>query len=118
MQVLKKSKHFIELKVKFEDYAEKAESIEPNSIYKEALNEIFSKIKNILPEFNGNNVHFKQFSTTYKNFCFKSEKNIFFSSAKLEEELTNEWKFWIFIKILNASNIKIEDNYRKINNCF
>ena len=118
MKVLEKSKNFIELKKKFEDYAENAESIEPNDTCQKALDEIFSKIQNILPEFNKNNVHFKQFSTTDKNFCFKSEKNIFFSSAKLEEELTNEWKFWIFIKILNVSNIKIEDNYKKINNCF
>ena len=103
---------------KFEEYAEKTESVEPNKEYKEALKSIYSKLKTILPDFNENIVVFKNFSTTDKNFGFKNDKNIIFCSKKLKEELNNEWKFWIFIKILNTSEIKIEDSYKLFNQIF
>ena len=116
--VLEKSKNYKSIEKKFEEYAEKAENVEPNKEYKEALKSIYSTLKNILPDFNENIVIFKKFSTTDKDFCFKSGEHIIFCSEKLEEELNKEWKFWIFIKILNISKIKIEESYKLFNQIF
>ena len=116
--ILKKSKNYKSIEKKFEEYAEKTESVEPNKEYKEALKSIYSKLKTILPDFNENIIVFKNFSTTDKDFCFKNDEHIIFCSKKLEEELNNEWKFWIFIKILNTSEIKNEDSYKLFNQIF
>ena len=116
--ILKKSENYKSIEKKFEEYAEKTESVEPNKEYKEALKSIYSKLKTILPDFNENIVVFKNFPTTDKDFCFKNAEHIIFCSKKLEEELNNEWKFWIFIKILNTSEIKIEDSYKLFNQIF
>ena len=71
-----------------------------------------------MPEFNENKVKFKKFTTIDKDFCFKNNELIFFSSMKLDEKLNEEWKFWIFIKILKISNVKIEDSYSLFNKVF
>ena len=68
--------------------------------------------------FNDNNVKFKIFEKGDKNFCFKNKDQIFFSSIKLEEEINDEWKFWIFIKILNILNIKVEESFSLFNKIF
>lgn len=116
--VLEKSKNFKNVEKKFEEYAKNTEDVEPNKEYKEALKSIYSKIQTYSPDFKEDTVKFKNFSTTDKDFCFKNEGNIIFCSKKLEEELTNEWKFWIFIKILKTSEIKIEESYELFTNMF
>jgi hypothetical protein len=46
--ILRKSKNYKSIEKKFEEYAEKTESVEPNKEYKEALKSIYSKLKTIL----------------------------------------------------------------------
>ena len=71
-----------------------------------------------MPKFSEDQVKFKKFQTIDKDFCFKNKEQIYFSSMKLEEKPNEEWKFWIFIKILKISNIKIEDSYSLFNKVF
>ena len=116
--VLEKSSFYKGIETKFTEYIENSPNAEPSEEYKIALKDIYSKIQLNLPDFNENNVHFKIFEKMDKNFCFKNNVQIYFSSIKLEEEINDEWKFWIFIKILNISNIKIEDSFDLFNKIF
>ena len=118
MHILKKCPLYKDIKRKFAEYAEKSQDVEPKNEYKLALSDIYSKIQFIMPNFSGNQVKFKKFTTIDKYFCFKNNEQIYFSSLKLEEKLNEEWKFWIFIKILKISNIKIEDSYALFNQVF
>ena len=68
--------------------------------------------------FNGKQVFFKKFENGDKDFCYIEKDKINFSSLKLTEPINNSWKFWIFIKILQFLNIKIQENYSFINNIF
>ena len=116
--ILKKSSFYKGINTKFEEYAENCSNAEPSEEYKIALKDIYSRIQLIIPDFNENNVKFKIFEKMDKNFCFKNDEQIYFSSIKLEEEINDEWKFWIFIKILNISNIKIEESFSLFNKIF
>ena len=118
MAILEKSKKYISIEKKFSSYVENSESKEPKGIYKEALNEIYSKIKKMDKSFDGKIIFFKKFEREEKNFCYVDNNKINFSALKLTEEISNSWKFWIFVKILQFLKIKIEDNYQFINNVF
>jgi len=109
--VLEKSSFYIDIETKFANYAEKTEDVVPKNEYKIAIKEICSKIQLKIKEFNEDKIKFKKFGKIDENLCFKHKEIIYFSSTKLEEELNEEWKFWIFVKILNISDIKIEDSY-------
>ena len=110
-QVLEKSSFYIDIETKFAKYAEKTEDVKPRNKYKIALKEICSKIQLKIKEFKEDKIKFKKFGKIDENLCFKHKEIIYFSSTKLEEELNEEWKFWIFVKILNINDIKIEDSY-------
>ena len=118
MKILKKSKNYISVKNKFSLYVQNAVTVEPKGIYKEALQEIYSKVKIMKESFDGKVVLFKKFEKEDKDFCFNDKTNINFSALKLKEPVNNSWKFWIFVKILQFLEIKIEENYQFINNVF
>ena len=82
------------------------------------MNDIYSKIKLINQDFNGDNIKFKKFDNIDNDLCFKNNEFIYFSSNKLNENLNEQWKFWIFIKILNVLDIKIEDSFKLFNEIF
>ena len=118
MDILEKAKNYISIKKKFSLYVEYSENIEPKGIHKEALNEIYSKIKKMDKSFDGKIIFFKKFEREEKNFCYVDNNKINFSALKLNEDINNSWKFWIFVKILQFLKVKIEDNYQFINNVF
>ena len=118
MVILKKAKDYISIEKKFSLYVENSKSIEPEGIYKTALNEIYSKVKMMDESFEGNIILFKKFEREEKDFCYIDNNKINFSALKLTEDINNSWKFWIFVKILQFLKIKIEDNYQFINNVF
>ena len=118
LKVLEKSKHYLNVNQKFAKYVEDSKTIEPKGKYKDALKEICDKITPYIKNFEESKVKFKKFTSMDKNFSFKNNDNIYFSSLKLEENLDKEWKFWIFIKILNISDIKIEESYSLVNELF
>ena len=118
MKVLEKYSLYQTIENKFEEYVTKAFSIEPGEEHKKALDEIYVKIKIIISDFNGNNIKFKKFKEIDNNLCIRYKENIYFSSFKLEEHLNEEWKFWVFIKILNVLDIKIENSYLLFNEVF
>ena len=118
MKILEKSKNYISIEDKFSIYVEKAITVESKGIYKSSLNEIYSKIKIMKESFEGKQILFKLFENGDKDFCYIERDKINFSSLKLTEPINNSWKFWIFVKILQFLNIKIEENYRFINNVF
>ena len=118
LNVLKKCDLYKTIKQKFIEYANKSKNVEPNKEYKIALNDIFSKVKIIQKDFNGNNVKFKKFENIDNNLCFKDNDLIYFSSNKLKEILNEKWKFWIFIKILNVLDVKIENAYMLFDQIF
>ena len=111
LYVLKRCSFYKSLEDKFKEYAMNTANEEPNKEYQVALNEVYSKIKNINENFSENHIKFKKFSKIDEDLCFKNEKDIYFSSAKLKENINIEWKFWIFIKILTILNVKIEKSY-------
>ena len=96
-------------------YAEKTEEVEPKNEYKIAIKDICSKVQLKLKEFSEDKIKFKKFEKIDVNLCFKHKEIIYFSSIKLDEKLNEEWKFWIFVKILNICEIKIEDSYNLFN---
>ena len=118
LHLLKKSKSYKSIEKKFEEYAQNSKIIEPTNDYKIALKNICSNIQLKKKDFNDNLVKFKNFTNIDKDFCFKNNNEIYFSSDKLKENLTEEWKFWVFVKILNISNIKIEDSYSIFHSMF
>ena len=118
MKILEKSKKYLSVQNKFTLYVKNAVTVEPKGTYKKALNEIYTKVKTMKENFEGRMVEFKKFEREDKYFCFYDKKTISFSSIKLNEPVNNNWKFWIFVKILQFLNIKIEDNYQFINNAF
>ena len=118
MKILEKSKNYISIEDKFSIYVENSITVEPKGIYKSSLKEIYSKIKIMKESFNEKQVVFKSFEKGDKDFCYIERDKINFSSLKLTEPINNSWKFWIFVKILQFLNIKIEENYRFINNAF
>ena len=118
MKILEKSKNYISIEDKFSIYVENSITVEPKGIYKSSLKEIYSKIKIMKESFNEKQVVFKSFEKGDKDFCYIERDKINFSSLKLTEPINNSWKFWIFVKILQFLNIKIEENYRFINNVF
>ena len=118
MENKKKDKDYISIEKKFSLYVENSKSIEPEGIYKAALNEIYSKVKMMDESFEGNIILFKKFEREEKDFCYIDNNKINFSALKLTEDINNSWKFWIFVKILQFLKIKIEDNYQFINNVF
>ena len=75
------------------------------------MNSVYQKITAIFPKFKEYIVKFKQFDQIDKDLSFIDNKIIYFSSEKLKEKLSQEWQFWIFIKILKLLNIKIEDHF-------
>ena len=118
MKILKKSKNYISIDDKFYLFVKKSITIKPKGDYKTALDEIYSKVKIMKDSFDSKVVLFKKFPGEDKDFCYCDYKNINFSSLKLKEPINNSWKFWIFVKILQFLDIKIEDNYNFINNAF
>ena len=92
--------------------------VEPKGKYKEALEEIVNNVKKMKNEFDGKSVVFKKFNGDDKDFCFYDNNIINFSAQKLTEPLNNQWKFWIFVKILKSLKIEIEDNYQFIIGAF
>jgi len=109
--LLENSSLYIDIDTKFGKYAEKTEDVVPKNEYKIAIKNICSIIQSKLNSFNEDKIKFKKFGKIDENLCFKHNEIIYFSSCKLEEELNEEWKFWIFVKILNICEIKIEDSY-------
>ena len=119
MHVLKKCKLYKSIEDKFKEYAMNTPNVEPNKEYQTALDDIYTKIKMIDENFNGNNIKFKSFNEIDEDLCFIDEKqHIYFSSIKLKQKLNEEWKFWIFIKILNVLEVKIEKSYYLFNEVF
>ena len=119
MEILKKSNNYISIEDKFSLYVKNANTIQPEGIHKIALDEIYSKVKNIVPLFDEKKVIFKKFEKIDTNFCyFDKDKNINFSTLKLQEPIDKEWKFWVYVKILKFLDVKIEDNYKHINGAF
>ena len=118
MNILEKSKNYISIEDKFNKYLNGLNEIIPENKYKEALNEVYSKIKIKKSKFSKNNVIFKDFSQSDKDFCYYYNTKIYFSGSKLKEEINEKWKFWIFIKILNALGIKIENSYEYFKEVF
>ena len=116
--ILEKSQSYKSIEKKFAEYAENAINIEPTNEYKNALKDIYSKVKLKMKDFDDSLVKFKKFTNIDKDFCFKNNNEIYFSSDKLNENLTEEWKFWVFIKILNISDIKIENSYSLFHSVF
>ena len=116
--ILEKSQSYKSIEKKFAEYAENAINIEPINEYKNALKDIYSKVKLKIKDFDDSLVKFKKFTNIDKDFCFKNNNEIYFSSDKLNENLTEEWKFWVFIKILNISDIKIENSYSLFHSVF
>ena len=117
-RILEKSQSYKSIEKKFAEYAENAINIEPSNEYKNALKDIYSKVKLKIKDFDDSLVKFKKFTNIDKDFCFKNNNEIYFSSDKLNENLTEEWKFWVFIKILNISDIKIENSYSLFHSVF
>ena len=111
MEILEKSEKHINIEEKFKEYVEHSQNVEPEEKYKIALNEVCSKVKIKINDFNESKIIFKKFEAIDVNLCFINEGIIYFSSDKLKEKPNKEWKFWIFVKILNAKDIKIEDSY-------
>ena len=111
MEILEKSEKHISIEEKFKEYVEHSQNVEPEEKYKIALNEVCSKVKIKINDFNESKIIFKKFEAIDVNLCFINEGIIYFSSDKLKEKPNKEWKFWIFVKILNAKDIKIEDSY-------
>ena len=118
MQILERSKNYISISDKFDGYIANSIEVKPKGKYLIALGEIYSKIKKLEPSFNENKVRFIKFGINDKNFCYLGNNIINFSSLKLEEEIDNTWKFWIFIKIAKILDINIEENYYIIKNGF
>ena len=116
--ILKRAKDYISIEKKFSLYVENATNVEPKGIYKEVLNEIYSKVRMMNKSFDEKIIFFKKFEREEKDFCYTDKNKINFSALKLTEEINNSWKFWIFAKILQFLKIKIEDNYEYINNLF
>ena len=100
MNILEKSKNYLSIKDKFSLYVKNAINIEPKGNYKNALNEVYSKVKIMDKSFDGNSVEFKKFEKEDKDFCYYDKDKINFSWIKLYEPINNSWKFWIFVKIL------------------
>ena len=118
MDILEKSKNYISIEDKFNKYLNDLKDIIPDNDYKEALNDVYSKIKIKKKDFSEKDVIFKDFLKEDKDFCYYYNKIIYFSGSKLKEKISEKWKFWIFIKILNALQIKIEDSYEYFNEVF
>ena len=111
MKILEKSTFYKTIKTKFIECAEKAENVEPRKEYQIAIKDVCSKIQIFDKDFNETKIKFKKFREIDVDLCFKNNDEIIFSSLKLEEKLNEEWKFWIFVKILNIIGKKIEDCY-------
>ena len=109
--ILKESSSYKTIETKFKEYAEKAKNVEPRKEYKIAIKDVCSKIQFISKDFNESKIKFKNFGKIDENLCFKNNDEIYFSSIKLEEKLSEEWKFWFFVKILNIIGTKIEDSF-------
>ena len=118
MYILEKSKNYISINKKFSNYVSNVIIVEPKGKYKKALEEIFNNVKKMKNEFDGKSVVFKKFNGDDKDFCFYDNNIINFSAQKLTEPLNNQWKFWIFVKILKSLKIEIEDNYQFIIGAF
>ena len=101
MKILEKSTFYKTIKTKFIECAEKAENVEPRKEYQIAIKDVCSKIQIFDKDFNETKIKFKKFREIDVDLCFKNNDEIIFSSLKLEEKLNEEWKFWIFVKILN-----------------
>ena len=115
MSILEKSPFYKTIETKFIECLEKTENVEPRKEYKIAIKDVCSKIQLIVKDFNETKIKFKKFREVDDDLCFKNNDEIFFSSVKLEEKLNEEWKFWIFVKILNVIGKKIEDSYSLFN---
>ena len=101
MNILEKSPFYKTIETKFIEYAEKTENVEPRKEYQIAIKDVCSKIQIFDKDFNETKIKFKKFREIDVDLCFKNNDEIIFSSLKLEEKLNEEWKFWIFVKILN-----------------
>lgn len=119
MNVLKKSQNYISIYTKYDEYLKKSQIIEPNEKYKNVIKKIYSILKNDINNFKENNIIFKEFKDeNNNNFCFLSNNNYIFSGNKLKEDLNEKWSFFIFIKIIELSEIKIENYYSLFRNFF
>ena len=118
MKILEKSSFYKSIEKKFSEYCEKAKEIKPDSDYDFFLENVCKKIEVIFPDFKEYKVHFKQFEKVDKDLSFCDNKNIYFSSEKLKDELNQEWEFWIFIKLLKLLEIKIENAFESFNKLF
>ena len=107
-ECLKKSKHYISIEEKFRKYIEEVKIIEPEDEYNNALDEVTTLVKKQKPNFIRENIIFKEFEINFgKDFCYGNNYKVYFSSLKLKEKISNEWKVWILMMTLEKLNIKI-----------
>ncbi len=107
-ECLMKSKHYISIEEKFRKYIEEVKIIEPEDEYNKALDEVTTLIKKQKPNFIREKIIFKEFEINFgKDFCYGNNNKVYFSSLKLKEKISNEWKVWILMMTLEKLNIKI-----------
>ena len=116
MKILVRSKKYMTIEKKFQEFVDSLEEVNPGATHSHVLEEVYSNIKMIKLDFNENNIVFKRFENSDKDCCFNQKDKIFFSAYKLNEAPDKNWKFWIFMKILQMYEIKIEEKYTYFKN--
>lgn len=110
--ILEKSKNYQSISKRYSEYIEKASFVDfLGRDCENEINKIVSILKDVIKGLKLNKIKFIKTCNSKDNFCYLNNGNYIFSSNKLNEQIDEKWSYWIFIKILELTEMKSFDNY-------
>lgn len=110
MEILEQSNLYLGYEQKFTKYIINSPNVDKTSAVNEYLDILENKVE--IPNFNKDFVGFKKFDYGNDIYYYDDKKKIiFFSYSKMNDINNIETKYWIFVNILKAMDIQIENAY-------
>lgn len=110
MEILKQSNLYLGYEQKFTKYIINSPNVDKTSAVNKYLDILENKVE--IPNFNKDFVGFKKFDYGNDIYYYDDKKKIiFFSYSKMNDINNIETKYWIFVNILKAMDIQIENAY-------
>jgi hypothetical protein len=111
---LQKSVRYISVETKFSNYTRNSIVSEVPNNFINIVNTIVQKVKVAKNDFSENNIKFKKYNHKDNNFVY-SENNVIYFSYSLFELPENQFKYFVFSKCLELSNITLKIISEKYN---
>ena len=110
MEILEQSNLYLGYEQKFTKYIINSPNVDKTSAVNKYLDILENKVE--IPNFNKDFVGFKKFDYGNDIYYYDDKKKIiFFSYSKMNDINNIETKYWIFVNILKAMDIQIENAY-------